>query len=149
MGENLNIKKLAVKDIIHFEKLVNLFAEVFEMKEFVSPKREYLLELLSKNNFHAFAALNNSDLIGGLTVYTLDQYYSEKPLAYLFDLAVSPQWQRQGIGKILIGETKLYFQQKGYQELFVQADKADDHAVDFYRITKPTFEEQVVHFTWK
>jgi aminoglycoside 3-N-acetyltransferase I len=34
----------------------------------------------------------------------------------------------------------------GFEEVFVQADEADDYALDFYRTTKPTNEEKVRHF---
>ncbi|MDX3912993.1 MULTISPECIES: GNAT family N-acetyltransferase [Olivibacter] len=67
-------------------------------------------------------------------------------MAYIFDLAVASLWQRQGIGNALIMHTKSYFRQNGYSEVFVQADKIDDYAVDFYRKTNPTEEEDVLHF---
>lgn len=149
MDKDLHIKKLSINDIVHFEQLIKLFAYIFEMKEFCMPKRAYLHKLLSKDDFHVFAVIKESSVIGGLTAYTLSQYYCEKPLAYIFDLAVSPQWQRQGVGKALIQETKLYFQQNGYEALFVQAENADTHAVEFYRKTQPTTEDSVLHFTWE
>ena len=149
MDKNLHIKKLSINDIVRFEQLIKLFADIFEMTEFFMPKRAYLHKLLSKDDFHVFVVLKESSVIGGLTVYTLNQYYCEKPLAYIFDVAVCPQWQRQGVGTTLIQETKLYFQQNGYEELFVQAEKADTHASDFYRKTQPTAEDDVLHFTWE
>lgn len=146
MTKDLNIKKLSSKDISHFEDLIILFKEVFEMKEFYKPKSEYLNGLLGNEGFHVFVALKEDSVIGGLTAYTLHQYYSEKPLAYIFDLAVVKQWQRKGIGNALIMQTKSYFQQNGYSEVFVQADRVDDYAVHFYRATAPTEEEDVLHF---
>src|SRR5690606_41728541 len=135
MMNDLHIKKLSVNDVSCFENLIILFEEVFEMKKFSIPKSEYLRELLAKENFHVFVALKEGSVIGGLTAFTLNQYYSEKPLAYIFDLAVANQWQRQGIGNALLMQTKSYFQQNGYSEVFVQADRVDDDAVDFYRKT--------------
>ncbi|QEL04311.1 GNAT family N-acetyltransferase [Olivibacter sp. LS-1] len=143
---DLHIKKLSVNDLSCFENLIIMFEEVFEMKKFSMPTSEYLGELLGKENFHVFVALKEDSVIGGLTAYTLNQYYSQKPLAYIFDLAVASLWQRQGIGNALIMHTRSYFQQNGYSEVFVQADKIDDYAVDFYRKTKPTEEEDVLHF---
>lgn len=143
---DLHIKKLSVNNVSCFENLIILFEEVFEMKKFSIPKSEYLRELLAKENFHVFVALKEDSVIGGLTAYTLNQYYSEKPLAYIFDLAVANLWQRQGIGNALIMHTKSYFRQNGYSEVFVQADRVDDYAVDFYRKTNPTEEEDVLHF---
>lgn len=146
MITDMNFKKLRSEDISYFEDLIVLFEAVFEMKEFVMPKGEYLRGLLGKESFHVFVALKERSVIGGLTAYTLNQYYSEKPLAYIFDLAVAHRWQRQGIGNALITDVKSYFQQRGYAEVFVQADRIDDYAVDFYRKTNPTNEEDVLHF---
>jgi aminoglycoside 3-N-acetyltransferase I len=39
-----------------------------------------------------------------------------------------------------------YCRERGYEEVFVQADKVDDYAIDFYRATPITAEEEVVHF---
>lgn len=146
--ENILIKKLEAKDLSLFKGLINLFEEVFEMKPFKMPRDEYLGGLLANSDFHVFIALQKEAIIGGLTAYTLYQYYSTKPLAYIYDLAVSRQHQRQGVGKNLIKTTTVYFQQKGYEEVFVQADKADGYAIDFYRQTKPTKEEDVAHFCY-
>ena len=76
----------------------------------------------------------------------LDQYYCKKPLAYIYDLAVLKDFQRQGIGKSLVKHLKEYCKKEGFDEVFVQADRTDDYAVDFYRMTKPTNEEDVIHF---
>ncbi len=116
------------------------------MKNFSIPEPKHLQRLLNKSDFFVFAALNENKVIGGLTAYVIEQYYSKKPLAYIFDLAVDTKYQRQGIGRKLIDETNKYFKAKGFEEVFVQADKVDDYAIDFYRSTKPTEEEQIVHF---
>ena len=144
--EKTFIKKLRADELIQFKELISLYEDVFEMNAFTLPTDQHLGELLAKSDFHVFIALQDDTIIGGLTAYTLVQYYSTKPLAYIYDLAVSRSYQRKGIGKDLIEATKLYFQQQGYEEVFVQADKADSYAIDFYRKTNPTEEEDVSHF---
>nr|5F46_A Chain A, aminoglycoside acetyltransferase meta-AAC0020 [uncultured bacterium]5F46_B Chain B, aminoglycoside acetyltransferase meta-AAC0020 [uncultured bacterium]5F47_A Chain A, aminoglycoside acetyltransferase meta-AAC0020 [uncultured bacterium]5F47_B Chain B, aminoglycoside acetyltransferase meta-AAC0020 [uncultured bacterium]5F48_A Chain A, aminoglycoside acetyltransferase meta-AAC0020 [uncultured bacterium]5F48_B Chain B, aminoglycoside acetyltransferase meta-AAC0020 [uncultured bacteriu len=152
MGQNmeidnfLKIERLAENDLPKFIQLIRLFEAVFEMKNFSIPDSEHLQKLLNQNNFYVFVALLENKIVGGLTSYVLEQYYSEKPLAYIYDLAVDTNWQRQGIGKKLITATNQFYTEKGFEEVFVQADKVDDYALDFYRSTKPTAEEQVVHF---
>ncbi len=74
---DLLIKKLSVTDVSCFENLIILFEAVFEMKKFSMPTSEYLRELLAKENFHVFVALKEGSVIGGLTAYTLNQYYSQ------------------------------------------------------------------------
>lgn len=114
------------------------------------PSREHLQELLGEDKFMVFVALDENHLVvAGLTAYTLIQYYSTKPLVYIFDLAVARHLQRNGIGKSLITEINKYCKTAGMEEVFVQADKADGYALDFYRKNNPTDEEDVSHFYFK
>ena len=145
---HMEILRLNERNLNRFIELIELFGDVFEMKEFNKPSDLYLKNLLSKKDFLVFVAISENQVIGGLTAYTLDQYYSERPLAYIYDLAVSKSFQRQGIGTNLIKSFRDYCSDYGFEEIFVQADKVDTYALDFYRQTNITGEEQVVHFTY-
>jgi aminoglycoside 3-N-acetyltransferase I len=142
----VSIEKLSSRKLDEFIELIRVFEDVFEMKNFNLPAAAHLQSLLDNPGFLVFVAKFRDKVIGGLTVYILDQYYSGKPLAYIYDLAVSVAHQRQGIGKKLILYLTEYCRKNGFEEVFVQADKIDDYAIDFYRTTRPTNEEQVVHF---
>jgi aminoglycoside 3-N-acetyltransferase I len=142
------IELLKSNDIDKLDELISVFENVFEMENFKRPSKTHFQKLLNKGNLLAVIAKTDNKIIGGLTVYLLDQYYSERPLAYLYDLAVLTEYQRKGIGKKLIEFLNKYCRSKRFEELFVQADKADDHATDFYRLTKPTREDQVVQFSY-
>lgn len=143
---NSFIQILSSKDLNLFQELILLFEEVFEMKDLSMPEEGYLKEMLGKEDFDVFVALQEGKVVGGLTVYTLQQYYSKSPLAYIYDLAVATDLQRQGIGQQLIAATKEHYKNLGYEEVFVQADQEEAHAVNFYRKTQPTEEEDVSHF---
>ncbi|MDN5201968.1 GNAT family N-acetyltransferase [Fulvivirgaceae bacterium BMA10] len=143
---NVSIHKLGEQDLERFMEMIRLFEDVFEMKNFSMPSTEHLQRLLSKKDFFVFIAVLENKVVGGMTVYVLEQYYAEKPLAYIYDLAVATKHQRQGIGKKLIDKVNHYCREGGFEEVFVQTDKVDDYAVDFYRSTRPTEEEEVVHF---
>jgi len=69
-------------------------------------------------------------------------------LAYIYDLAVLKDFRRKGIGKMLIKRLTDYCKKNGFDEIFVQADRVDGYALDFYRLTNPTNEEDVVHFSY-
>ncbi len=144
--EPVKIKRLLEGDLNEFVDLVKLFEEVFEMKNFSIPDKRHLQNLLNRIDFDVFVAFKNDMVVGGLTTYVLEQYYSGKPLAYIYDLAVDTHLQRQGIGKKLITEANKFYREKGFEEVFVQAEKVDDHVIDFYRKTNLSGEEQVVHF---
>ena len=129
--------------------LIDVFDEVFGNEVGERPADDYIKNLLSQQTFRAITAKVDGEIVGGLTLYILDQYYSPKPLAYIYDLAVSGQFQRKGIGRRLIEFTNKYCRDQGFEEVFVQADKVDLFALDFYRATNPSFEEPVVHFTYR
>jgi aminoglycoside 3-N-acetyltransferase I len=142
------IEILKSNDIDKLKELISVFATVFEMENFKCPSEAHLGKILNGDNFIAVIAKTEDKIIAGLTVYFLDQYYSERPLAYIYDLAVLTEYQRKGIGKKLIEFTNEYCRQQGFEELFLQVDKVDNHAIDFYRLTKPTREEQVIQFSY-
>lgn len=142
----ITIKKIEAKDTVLFQQQIRLFEDVFAMKNFKMPSAEHLQSLLQNPLFITFAALYENKVVGGLTAYVLNQYYSERPLAYLFDLAVANEYQRKGIGRQLITSLNSYCRSLGFEEVFVQADEVDDYALDFYRSTNPTEEEKVRHF---
>ncbi|MEO8569561.1 MAG: GNAT family N-acetyltransferase [Ginsengibacter sp.] len=142
---NIEIQKLSGHDIDKFEKLIRLFENVFEMENFTMPCRNHLQQLLEQDSFFVFVALASHDIVGGLTAYTLQQYYSTSPLVYVYDLAVKKEFQRRGIGKNLMTALTTYCIGLGIEEIFVQADAIDDHAIEFYHSTGATA-EKVIHF---
>jgi aminoglycoside 3-N-acetyltransferase I len=141
----VEIKKLGKEEIDRFMELIRLFEDVFEMKNFKMPDKGHLEQLLKKDSFFVFVALINNKIAGGLTSYTFEQYYSPLPLVYIYDLAVKVQFQRKGIGKMLISGITDYCKKIGVEEVFVQADEVDGYALDFYHSTGATA-EKVVHF---
>jgi aminoglycoside 3-N-acetyltransferase I len=144
-----DIQILQSDNITELNELISVFENVFNMESYERPNQTHLQNLLEKPTFFAVIAKNEDKIIAGLTVYILEQYHSEKPLAYIYDLAVLTEFQRMGVGKKLVGFTIDYCRKKGFEEVFVQAEKVDDYAIKFYRSTNPTNEEQVVHFYYK
>lgn len=143
------IHQLQPTDLDLFIDLIRVFEEIFEMDNFFLPPKVHLQKLLENPDFFVFIAKSDRSVLGGLTGYILHQYYSVKPLAYIYDLAVLGKYQRQGFGGRLISATRDYCRQKGFEEVFVQADQVDTFALDFYRKTGPTEEEEVRHFYYK
>ncbi len=142
---SVQVRRLDQRDLDKFLALIGVFEEVFEMKGFKIPGEKYLQALLAKEDFFVFVALLEEKVVGGLTAYTLQQYYSERPLAYIYDLAVLSRYQRQGIGKLLMEGISTFCKGIGMEEVFVQADQVDQHAIEFYQATGG-IAEQVVHF---
>ena len=114
---------LKSNDIDELKELISVFENVFDMENFKRPINTHLQKLLNNENFIAVIAKTENKIIAGLTAYVLDQYYSERPLAYIYDLAVLTEYQRKGVGRSLIEFTKEFCRQKGFEEVFVQATK--------------------------
>lgn len=143
---SIQIKRLQPDELGLFKKLIELFENVFEMKDFRMPPNSHLQDLLNDRGFYVFVAMSDQGaMLGGLTAYTLRQYYAVKPLVYIYDLAVDNRHQRSGIGTELITSITSFCKAEGVQEVFVQADRVDAHALQFYRKTGAT-EEDVIHF---
>ena len=144
---NISLMKLGTQDIDKFIELIQLFEAVFEMEDFTLPDKEHLQAVLDKKDFVAFVAMDENGVIGGLTAYTVEQYYSHKPLAFIYDIAIKTIYQRNGIGKNLITALTDYCKNNGIEQMFVLADSEDEHAVEFYRSTKAT-ESKVINFDY-
>lgn len=144
---DLEIRKLSHSDIDYFIELIQVFDDVFEREDRSLPGKDHLQNLLAKDNFLIFAALVNNTIVGGLTAYILQQYYSALPLVYIYDVAVKTRFQRQGIGKLLMSNIIDYCKKNGMEEVFVQADFEDSYAIDFYHSTGAT-SQQTVHFSY-
>jgi aminoglycoside 3-N-acetyltransferase I len=147
MNPEFQIKRLGTQDIIFFKKLIMLFQEVFEMEEIITVKESYLKNLLEKPDFIVYAAIAENEIVGGLTAYELNTYYTEGSELFIYDIAVSFPFQRKGVGKQLIQSLKNYGEQNNIEVMFVEANKENQHAVDFYHSTGGNA-EKVIHFNY-
>ncbi len=93
----------------------------------------YLVRLLDRDTFWALAASVGGDIVGGLTAHTLPMTRSPISEVFIYDLAVRRDHQRQGVGSRLVHELREQAAAAGIHEVFVPADNADTHALDFYR----------------
>jgi aminoglycoside 3-N-acetyltransferase I len=143
----MEIRKLNQSEVFHFKSLIGIFIEVFENTD-TMPSEEYLSKLLQNSDFFVLVASVDSRIVGGLSVYVLHSYYAEKPVAYIYDVGILPQYQRQGIGKSLITYLSQYCIENGFQEAYVEAETDDLDAVNFYRKTNFSHELQATHFTY-
>jgi aminoglycoside 3-N-acetyltransferase I len=143
----MEIKKLDKNEISEFRTLIEIFKDVFENKEQI-PDNEHLFNLLSNPYFMVFVVKLNEKVVGGLTIYILNRYISIKPIAYIYDVGVSPDFQSQGLGKALIAEVCKYCKNNGFEDAYVEVESDDSDAVSFYRKTESSNEMNAIHFTY-
>ncbi len=94
---------------------------------------DYLDNLLARADFWAFAALEGDRVVGGLTAHTLPMTRSESAEVFIYDLAVVPDRQRQGLGRRLVTALRDAAAARGIAVAFVPADNDDTHALEFYQ----------------
>jgi len=143
----MQIKKLSVSNAKDFASLIQIFNEVFENENRI-PNQKYLKSLLANPDFLVFVYIKDNQVVGGLTVYVLQQYFSQKPQAYIYDVGVNPEYQRQGIGKSLILAVCNYCQENGFENAYVEAESQDIEAIKFYKSTPYSSVLKAVHYTY-
>ena len=144
----VKIIKLISEDAEKLSDLVDIYEDVFEMKNFKKPSLKHFEQMLSKDSVIILVAEKDEQIIGGLTAYVLNSTYFESADVYVYDLAVKTTFQRQGIGTKLMKGIEDYCRELGFYEIFLQADKIDKHAVDFYTKLGGLPEDDVIHFSF-
>jgi aminoglycoside 3-N-acetyltransferase I len=129
---SIHARRLSPRDREHARGLFALMASVFE--EPATPLSDaYLDRLLARPDFWAIAAFDDGGVVGGLTAHTLPMTRSESSELFIYDIAVHPNHQRRGIGRLLIESLRASGAEAGVGDVFVPADDDDDDALEFYR----------------
>jgi aminoglycoside 3-N-acetyltransferase I len=126
--------------------MFGLIADMFE-GEHESLSDAYIERLLVRDDFWAVAAFRDGQIVGGLTAHALPMTASESSVVFIYDIAVLPDHQRQGVGRHLLVSLRDAAAAVGIEELFVPADNEDSHALKFYRSLGGAASE-VIHFTF-
>jgi aminoglycoside 3-N-acetyltransferase I len=144
--QTVQITRLGVEQIIEAGKLFALMTEVFGESE--RPlRKEYVLALLQKDSFWAVAAMHGDLVIGGLTAHVLPLTAAEESELMIYDFAVHAEFQRKGVGRLLMDWVRDKASKAGLATVFVLADNADAHAIDFYKKTGAV-DSPVTLFAW-
>lgn len=142
-----SIRKLGPQDAPLMVEMLDLFGRAFEEPDTFGSARpgpDYLKRLLASGTFLAIAALQDGEVIGGLTAYELPKYEQERSEIYIYDLAVAEEQRRQGVATAMIREAQRIGGERGAWVIFVQADQGDTAAVALY--SKLGKSEEVLHF---
>ncbi|MFN7977397.1 MAG: GNAT family N-acetyltransferase [Vicinamibacterales bacterium] len=126
------VRRLTAKDVELARRTFQTMSAVFET-DGVPLGDDYLRALLGRPDFWAFAAVDGDAVLGGITAHTLPMTRSESAEVFIYDLAVVPERQRQGIGRRLVATLRDAAAAEGIAVTFVPADNDDTHALDFYQ----------------
>lgn len=143
----LSIKILGRGDVAQMIAMLDMFGQAFLDRHTYGshqPGTAYLEQLLGSDTFIALAALQSDTVVGGIAAYVLPKFEQERSEIYIYDLAVSEPYRRQGIARALIAKLQALGTLRGAYVIFVQADLGDDAAIALY--TKMGIREEVLHF---
>ena len=96
------------------------------------PSHGYLERLLAKDHVIARAALIDESVVGGLIAYELEKFEQERREIYIYDLAVTEAYRRQGLASALILKLREIAVAKKAWIIYVQADYGDSPAINLY-----------------
>lgn len=142
-----NIKRLGANDLGLMAGLLDCFGKEFDEQDTYGahrPDDSYTRHLLTDDTFIALVAVQDELVVGGLAAYELKKFEQRRSELYIYDLAVSEPYRRQGIATALIEALKPIARDKGAWVIYVQADYEDEPAVKLY--TKLGIREDVLHF---
>lgn len=127
------IRRLSADDVALADATFALIADVFEDEYEPRDSVVGLPALLADDRFWAFAALDGDEVVGGLTAHVVPMTRDATDELFIYDVAVRPDRQRQGVGRLLMTATIAAAAADGIDVVFVAADDDDEHALDFYR----------------
>ncbi|MEL6559413.1 MAG: GNAT family N-acetyltransferase [Bacteroidota bacterium] len=130
--EDIKIEKLSSSQVIEFQQLITLFNHVFESPAIEVASKEFCETTLNKEDFIAFAAASNDEIIGGITAHVLPSYYRGKLEIFIYDLAVSEAFRRKGVARALMNALFEEAANSNIEILFVDAEVEDREALLFY-----------------
>ena len=113
------------------------------------PSDEYIAVMLARNDFHVIVALENNQVIGGLTAYEMKMFKRETTEMFLYEIGVVKSHRRKGIGKELIEFLKKICVEKGIVEIFVGTSKGNLAARNLYASSGGEADELSVWFSYK
>lgn len=144
---DLTIERLGHSDISSLKALNQVFADAFqEPEEYLSaPSSDARLRtLLSQDSILVLVAKKQNNVVAGLVSYVLERLERRRREIYVYDLAVQPSEQRQGIATALLNELRRWATRIDAQLLFIQSEQGDQPASQLYN--KLGAKTPVLHF---
>ncbi|WP_035455861.1 GNAT family N-acetyltransferase [Algoriphagus terrigena] len=139
---------LVADDLESYLQLNSVFETVFGTNRKKKPNLGHARFILLGENFIVIVAKVDGMIVGGLTIFMIDQYVINHPSAFVHDIAILEEYQGKGIGKKLMEFTVKYCRKFKFKDVFVLANKEDQHSIEFYRSISPSTEEKVIQFTY-
>ena len=133
--DDLTVIRLTPDDGLHFNAMLDLFAEAFDDTESYSsarPSVAYQRRILAQDSFVILVAIWEGSVVGALVAYQLRKFEQERSEFYIYDLAVAEDYRRRGIATAMINHLKEIAGNSDAWVIYVQADHGDEPAIALY-----------------
>ncbi|WBL44237.1 GNAT family N-acetyltransferase [Algoriphagus halophytocola] len=128
-------------------ELISVFQQVLGSDKSKMDYR-HINHFLKDDNFYFIVAKAKGKIIGGLTVFIINQYLVDKPYAYLKDLAVLEEYRGLEIDSKLVQFAVDDWLSYDFKDVIVHVNKEDTHTLALYRAVLPTSEKETIQFTF-
>lgn len=113
--EVIRVKKNDIKIII---EIIANHIDIADKKEEL-PALSHFEKLFGDDRSYLFAAVNNDTVVGYPLAYRFPSLYASEYLAYLYDIEVSPDYRRNGIGRLLVETLLAHLTSDGVKEVWL------------------------------
>jgi len=90
-------------------------------------------DFLSNDQNALFVAYWQNEVVGFLTAHRLQRFDKRKAEVLLYEISVSEDYQRKGVGTALINEAKIWAKQVDADEVWVLTNKSNIAARSLYK----------------
>ena len=84
-----------------------------------SPSSTHLEKLLGDDRCYLFAVIVNDTVAGYTLAYRFPSLYAPEYLAYLYDIEVSDEYRRKGVGRLLVDTLLAHLTSDGVKEVWL------------------------------
>ncbi len=130
----IEIRQASLDDIPHLTTLLKILFSIEEDFTFNEAKQRSGLQQIIDNELSCvFVAEHGGSIIGMCTGQLTVSTAEGGPALLVEDVVVAEEWRSQGIGRRLMDEIYRWGLQMRVSRLQLLADKANTHALGFYR----------------
>lgn len=132
---SFTIKKLHTSDLHLARQLLEEWWQEDGIMNPATPGENYLKNQLSRDDFHVYVAIENDQVVGGLTANEIPMFDKEENEMFLFEIGVNEEFRRKGIAKALVKELKSLCVKKGIKVIFLGTSQDNLAAKQLYAST--------------
>jgi len=134
IGMNVKIRRLIIGDEDNALKVVRQVMPV-EERNGREPSIPHLRTFLAQESNYLIIAEDGNAPVGSLTAYRMPALCCDATMVYIFEIEVTENYRRQGIGTRMINLLKQFCLEDGVEDIWVATEKDNQAARRLYEST--------------